>query len=140
MNETLQDMIVRHEGNILHAYQDHLGYWTIGVGRLIDERKGGGISQEEARYLLENDLRKCRMDLSHEIFDDEWVRITAERQNALIDMRFQLGPGGFRSFSNMIQAIKDDDWDRVADEALNSKYAEQTPERAKEIATMFRKG
>lgn len=23
-----------------HAYQDHLGYWTIGVGRLIDKRKG----------------------------------------------------------------------------------------------------
>ena len=37
----------REEGSIPHAYQDHLGFWTIGVGRLIDERKGGGLSPED---------------------------------------------------------------------------------------------
>lgn len=32
----------RDEGEKLYAYQDTLGYWTIGIGRLIDRRRGGG--------------------------------------------------------------------------------------------------
>ena len=36
------EQLRRNEGEVLHAYQDHLGFWTIGVGRLIDKRKGGG--------------------------------------------------------------------------------------------------
>ena len=45
-------MLRRDEGRVRHAYQDHLGYWTIGVGRLIDQRKGGGLSEDEIDYLL----------------------------------------------------------------------------------------
>lgn len=41
------------EGRVPHAYQDHLGYWTIGVGHLIDKRKGGGLTPDEVDYLLE---------------------------------------------------------------------------------------
>lgn len=41
------------EGRVPHAYQYHLGYWTIGVGRLIDKRKGGGLTPYEVDYLLE---------------------------------------------------------------------------------------
>jgi GH24 family phage-related lysozyme (muramidase) len=26
----------RDEGEVLHAYKDSLGYWTIGIGILID--------------------------------------------------------------------------------------------------------
>ena len=50
------DDLKRHEGLKLHAYQDHLGYWTIGYGRLIDKERGGGISETEAETLLENDI------------------------------------------------------------------------------------
>ena len=38
----LIEMIKHHEGVVPHAYQDSRGYWTIGVGRLIDESLGGG--------------------------------------------------------------------------------------------------
>ena len=34
--DTLQQDIIKEEGgNILKPYQDHLGFWTIGVGHLI---------------------------------------------------------------------------------------------------------
>ena len=33
--------LIHHEGEALHAYQDHLGFWTIGIGH--HKRKGGGI-------------------------------------------------------------------------------------------------
>lgn len=38
---TLASLLTSDEGRVPHAYQDHLGYWTIGVGHLIDRRKGG---------------------------------------------------------------------------------------------------
>src|SRR3546814_14026178 len=46
----------REEGRIPHAYQDSLGYWTIGVGRLIDKRKGGRLTNVEIDMLLANDI------------------------------------------------------------------------------------
>src|SRR3546814_2848207 len=46
----------REEGRIPHAYQDSLGYWTIGVGRLIDKRKGGRLTNVDIDMLLANDI------------------------------------------------------------------------------------
>ena len=44
MIENLTDQLRRDEGCVLHAYPDHLGFLTLGIGRLIDRRKGGGIT------------------------------------------------------------------------------------------------
>ena len=57
-NDEFIAWLKKEEGVVKHAYQDHLGYWTIGVGRLIDKRKGGGLSDEEIDYLLGNDIEK----------------------------------------------------------------------------------
>ena len=29
------------EGRVSHVYKDSLGYYTIGIGHLVDQRKGG---------------------------------------------------------------------------------------------------
>ncbi|RZW13250.1 MAG: lysozyme, partial [Desulfobulbaceae bacterium] len=52
----LRDILKRHEGVSLFAYDDTVGKCTIGYGRCIDREGGKGISLEEAEYLLENDL------------------------------------------------------------------------------------
>ena len=56
--DKLLEELSRDEGTVLQAYQDSLGYWTIGTGRLIDKRRGGGITKAEADYLLANDVQK----------------------------------------------------------------------------------
>ncbi len=143
MNESIEQMMIRHEGCVLHAYEDSEGYLTIGIGRLIDKRRGGGITEEESRMLFRNDLEKVKEDLSGIFTDfDMWLMQPsfAGIAKGLISMRFQLGASGFRSFSSMIQAIQENDWDRAADEALNSLWAQQTPERAREVAEMIRNG
>ena len=72
MNDHLLAQIKRHEGLVKHAYQDHLGYWTIGYGRLIDEKLGGGLSEDEASFLLRNDIARAYADLlnNHPWVDD----------------------------------------------------------------------
>ena len=133
----LIEQLKRHEGKRNHAYQDHLGYWTIGYGRLIDERRGGGITDKEAEFLLTSDIIKCMRDLGS---IPTYRQLDPTRQAALVNMCFQLGGAGIRAFANMWDALADHDYDRAADEALDSKWAKQTPGRADEIAEQIRTG
>lgn len=125
----------RHEGLRLHAYEDHLGYWTIGYGRMIDKRKGGGISEAEAEHLLANDIDRVCARLQHER-GFRHAPFTVKR--ALANMAFQLGIGGLLSFQRMWSALEQQDYERAADEALDSRWAEQTPNRAQEVAEWIR--
>ena len=52
----LAKSLKQDEGFKPSAYKDSLGYLTIGYGRMIDERLGGYLSEEEAGFLLENDI------------------------------------------------------------------------------------
>jgi lysozyme len=137
MKAKLLDQIKRHEGLRLAAYKDHLGYLTIGYGRLIDEARNGGISEAEAEHLLHNDLAACERDLEsipgYRDLDDV-------RQAALINMRFQLGGGGIRAFKKMWAALNVGDYGTAALEALDSRWAKQTPRRAAEVAEQLRTG
>lgn len=131
------------EGFIPHAYQDSLGYWTIGIGRLCDKRKAGsGLTEDEALYLLNNDITRCYDQLKKQI---PWImKLTDGRQRALVNMAFQLGIVGLMGFKNSLASLEaalvTGDYDRAADNFLNSKWAKQTPERAKRVTDMIRKG
>ena len=131
----IAEQLLKHEGMVNHAYQDHLGYWTIGVGRLIDKRRGGGISEEEAMVLLNNDIARVIARLNSE---SGFCNFPEQVQEALINMGFQLGVNGLLNFKNMWKALREHDWDRAAEEALDSRWAMQTPRRASEIAKMIR--
>ena len=48
----LAQLLEAREGRVAHAYIDSEGYTTIGVGRLIDKRKGGRLTDREIDYLL----------------------------------------------------------------------------------------
>ena len=56
MGDDLERQLRRDEGVVEHAYIDSEGWTTIGVGRLIDKRKGGRLRDDEIEYLLQNDI------------------------------------------------------------------------------------
>lgn len=130
--------LIADEGEVLHAYADHLGFLTIGVGRLIDERRGGGITQQESRYLLRNDIAKCVAQLEQRF--EWWSAIDDVRQGVLICMTFQLGINGVANFKRMIAALKVRDYITASIEAMDSDWFKQTPERAKRMARVLRLG
>ncbi|MDA3922744.1 MAG: glycoside hydrolase family protein [Salinisphaera sp.] len=136
--EQLKKDLVRDEGEVLHAYVDSLGYTTIGVGRLIDNRRGGGITHDEAMWLLGNDISRVADQLNARI--DCWPELDGVRQRALCNMAFQLGAGGLLKFKNMLRAIEQRDWESARREALDSTWARQTPERAGRVASMILTG
>jgi lysozyme len=64
----------------------------------------------------------------------------APRQRSLVEMCYQLGPAGCRRFERMLRALADADYERAADEMLDSRWAEQTPARAEHCAELMREG
>ena len=111
---TLRDELRRDEGCIPYAYTDSLGYWTIGVGRLIDRRKGGRLSDQEIDYLLDNDIDSHLGDIRQE----DWFQAadTDGRRRALVNMCFQLGKDGLTKFSGFLQLVRQKKWKEAADD------------------------
>lgn len=125
----------RDEGFVPHAYQDHLGYWTLGYGFLVDERKGG-IPDDVAEYWLDRnvDMLIASLRAALPCFDEypEGVR------RALCNMCYQLGLSGLLNFRDTLSLLNEGKYTEAADEALNSKWANQTPNRAKRVTGWMR--
>lgn len=129
----------RDEGTIPHAYQDHLGFWTIGTGRLIDKRKGGKLSDDEINFLLVNDIKACIADVD-ELPAWQAVKTDPVRARALLNMRFQLGGAGLRGFTNSLAKIAAKDWQGAGANLRKSRWYQQTKARAERVIRMIETG
>lgn len=132
----LREELILDEGEVLHEYKDNLGYSTIGVGRLIDKRKGGGITHDEAMFLLDNDITR-KSDQVYKALP--WLKNHPDQvQRAVINMAFQMGIDGLLGFKNTLALVEAKKYMEAADNALKSKWATQTPSRAKRVTDMIR--
>jgi lysozyme len=133
------DQLKRDEGVRQVAYQDSLGLWTIGVGRLIDGRKvGAGLRMKEIEQMLLNDIadREQALRLSLPWFDS----LDEVRQAVLVNMAFQLGVVGLMQFKDTLNRVREGDYAGAAVAMLESKWASQTPERAKRVSKQMETG
>jgi lysozyme len=139
MRAELTRQLKGDEGVKPQAYQDHLGFWTIGVGRLVDTRKpGSGLRPEEITFLLNNDIDDRINALGRRL---PWfLQLDAARQGVLLNMSFQLGVDGLLGFKNTLRLVERGDYAQAADNMLLSKWATQTPERARRMAEQMRSG
>lgn len=128
----------RDEGEVLHAYQDHLGYWTIGVGILIDKRKGGGLLPEESEFIFNNRLRLINESLEKRV---PWIaELDPVRRGVLVNMAFQMGIDGLLGFKNTLAMVEKGEYQKAAAAMLQSKWATQTPARANRLSVQMRTG
>ena len=133
----LIEQLEKDEGFVSHAYQDSEGLWTIGFGRLIDQSiPSAGITKDEARMLLRNNASDVVNELDEKA--SWWRQLPEAGQEAFANMAFNLGWPRLSRFKNMIEALKAGDYGRAADEALDSKWADQVGTRAERIATVYR--
>lgn len=128
----------RDEGMVLHSYFDSEGYASIGIGRLIDQRRGGGISENEALYLCKNDIFKVIADLDREL--PWWRAMTEPRCRALANACFNLGIPGLLEFKLALAALQAQDYDQAYHEFLSSRWSAQVGQRAVRIAGLIRNG
>ena len=133
----LISMLKRHEGVRSKVYMCSAGYETIAVGRNISE-SGLGLSDDEIDYLLNNDIKRVREELTDSYF---WFPAMNEaRQDALVDISFNLGQTRLRGFVKAIEAMSREQFDIAADEFMDSKWATQVGNRAIQVTEMIRTG
>lgn len=140
----------RDEGYDDKPYRDSEGWLTIGIGHLIDPRKGASLYPVDQKELDDNgSLSQATIE---RIFQDDvmgkhnelivalpWATgLTEPRYGCLLNMSFQMGVTGLLGFKNTLAMIKSGDYDGAASGMLNSKWASQTPNRAKRVSEQMR--
>ena len=138
MRNNLIEMLKLHEGVETYAYKCSENKTTIGVGRNVDKAGGLGLSDDEVDYLLQNDIDRVILELDSEY--DWFSDLDDVRQDAMIDISFNLGQTRLRAFKKALSAMSEGDWDEAADQFMDSRWSEQVGIRAKNLTKMIRSG
>ena len=132
----MKDLLARvkhHEGFVEHVYDDSLGIPTIGYGFAIKDLI---LDEDIAEEILIRKLEKLKVNASRRF---KWLDdMPVELQEIVIEMCYQLGVTGVSKFRKAISAMQECDWETAADEMLDSLWARQTPNRAKELSNIVR--
>ena len=141
--ENLIEMLQRHEGEVKTngrhlIYKCSKGHWTVGIGRNVDVNGGLGLSDDEVRYLLENDIARVIKELSSEYrwFSD----LDDVRKDAMIDISFNLGATRLRKFVLALEAMATADYQTASKEFLDSDWSRTVKGRSVELASMIETG
>ena len=132
--QNLIKMLRQHEGVRNTVYLDSLGIETIGVGRNLKEV---GLSDDEIDYLLSNDVARCKAEADKFYWYGE---LDSVRQEAILNLLFNLGRPRFTGFVKAITALANHDYELSADEFYDSRWRTQVGQRAEDICHMIRTG
>ena len=139
--ERLLESVKKHEGYRNKVYLDTLGKRTVGVGHLCVEDFWEDDKEYEEPFLMEilqKDLQEAIRG-AKELMDEHGCADIDERaEEIIIEMVFQLGRTGVKKFRNMWKALSEQNYIGASYEMLDSKWAKQTPNRAKSMADQMK--
>jgi len=107
------------------------GMLTVGYGRNL---VSNGLTENEADYLLRNDVARAIIDLQILSF---WAGLSSVRRDVLVNMCVNLGFDGLMQFKKMLKALADRDYRLAADEMIRSRWYTQTGSRARRLVGMM---
>ena len=139
--ERLMESVKQHEGYRNKVYLDTLGKRTVGVGHLCTEDWWEDDKEYEEEFLmkiLEEDLQEAIEGASTLMLQHDCSDIDEKAHEIIIEMVFQLGMTGVSKFKNMWKALSEQNYTGASYEMLDSKWAKQTPNRAKSMAELMK--
>jgi GH24 family phage-related lysozyme (muramidase) len=117
------------------------GHWTWGYGTKAPGR-GWEITKEAATEELKVCVVEAVKDY-YKIFPPEGattLEINEVRQQALVNMIYNLGYSRFVKFQKTIAAILNGEWQKAANQARRSLWYTQVPRRAERICRELESG
>lgn len=140
----IAEKIIKIEENYkARPYYCTAGIPTIGYGKVIG-KKGEPLPNITANRAEEDLFVKEKIrELSYALmsrYSVAWNKCNQARQAILISMAYQLGLTGVSQFQKMWMALSNGDFSLAAKEMLNSKWAKQTPNRAKRHVEQMERG
>ena len=125
--------IKEHEGFRSQVYKCTAGYDTIGYGFAIKDLV---LDEDIAEEIL---LRKVEALIKRVRKRFDWLdSVHPAVQGVLVEMSYQMGLSGVCKFKKALNAMQMGQWDIGARELLDSRWAKQTPNRAKELSDIIR--
>ncbi len=129
----LHELIKRHEGKRLKKYRCSRNHWTIGYGWNLDNELPSDIaSYFRIHGEITEDMAERLLNISITVATDDCRAIypgfdgfTEARRFALIDFVFNVGSTTALKFKKMIAAIEAGNWQRAADEMVDSDWFKQ---------------
>jgi len=141
--DRLREEIAADEGCKMEIYLDHLGLPTMGIGHLLtqddpeyNQPVGTVITEERVRQLFALDIAVTIEDCR--IIYPDFEELPEEAQLVIANMCFQLGRPRLSKFRKMKAAIDERRWNDAADEMVDSRWHDQTPNRAKRLVKRIR--
>ena len=132
MKNLLND-IKKHEGFRSKVYKCTEGFDTIGYGFAIKDLE---LDEDIAEEIL---IRKIEKLVKRVRSKFDWLdTVPREVQGVLVNMSYQMGVSGVSKFKKALHAMQMFQWKKAADEMLDSRWAKQTPNRAKELSDIIR--
>jgi len=120
------------------------GYPTVGIGQRIGP-KGASLSMYEftvnertAQAMLTDKLSSTVKGLIDKL--PVYNELDQSRKTILISMAYQMGITGLLKFKNMIKALECGNYEEAGKQALDSRWAKQTPKRAFRHAAVLKNG
>lgn len=134
MRQQLKALLIKHEGLRDRLYKDTKGNWTIGIGRNLSDRN---LLPSEIDLMFNNDVDYFYSKLNQKF---PWFsKLNDARKIALVDLCFA-GFSTFCTFKKMIAAFEKFDFNKAADEIIDSLYAKQVGDRELDLAKIIRTG
>ena len=141
--DKLREQLEIDEGVKYEIYNDHLGYATFGIGHLVLESDpehgqeiGTKVSEERVIEAFEKDVQtvldECKV--LYEDFDD----LPEEVQQIIANMMFNMGRPRLSKFKGMKAGVDARDWNKAADEMVDSGWYRQVTNRADRLVQRMR--
>jgi lysozyme len=139
----LREDLETDEGVKYEIYLDHLGYPTFGIGHLVREddpehgwEVGTEVSESRVAEAFESDIETVLSDCNtlYPDFDE----LPEEAQQVIANMMFNLGRPRLSAFKGMKAGVDARDWNRAADEMIDSRWYKQVTNRAQRLVDRIR--
>ncbi|MAT39733.1 MAG: hypothetical protein CL946_09035 [Ectothiorhodospiraceae bacterium] len=135
--EEAKEQIKQDEGLRLSLYKCPANKLTIGYGWNIEDN---GIPQEIADSLFEISFQNAKLDAATYVGPMAWSQLSETRRGVIINMSFNLGLNRLRAFRRLRHYLQQGDYDKAANEMINSHWYNQVGERARRLVEQMRNG
>jgi len=139
----LREELEYDEGVKYEIYNDHLGYPTFGIGHLVrssdpeyNQPVGTPVSEDRVAEAFDNDIGVVLADCKklYDDFDD----LPEEAQRIIANMLFNVGLPRLSKFKGMKAGVDARDWEKAADEMVDSLWYKQVTNRADRLVERMR--
>ena len=141
--EQLREQLKIDEGCVYEIYNDHLGYPTFGIGHLVRESEpengspiGTKVSEDRVANAFDDDIGIVLSDCN-KLYPD-FEDLPEEVQQIIANMMFNLGRPRLSKFVGMKRGVDAKDWNRAADEMVDSRWYAQVGRRAERLVNRMR--